>query len=99
MGNSYSSTTNKPDNKFENFYDIITFFDSLEHFEDIEFVKDLKCSAICISVPYCYYKDDAWFEEWKHRRPNEHLWHFDKNSLENFMRRMGFVLISSRSML
>lgn len=79
----------------ENFYDIITFFDSLEHFEDIEFVKDLKCSAICISVPHCYYKDDAWFEEWKHRRPNEHLWHFDKNSLSNFMRRMGFVLISS----
>lgn len=25
MGNSYSSTTNKPDNKFENFYDIIDY--------------------------------------------------------------------------
>ena len=61
----------------ENFYDVITFFDSLEHFEDIEFVRDLKCSAVCISVPHCHYRNDEWFENWKHRRPNEHLWHFD----------------------
>ena len=79
----------------ENFYDVITFFDSLEHFEDIEFVKDLKCSFVCISVPHCHYNDDDWFENWKHRRPNEHLWHFDKDSLANFMLRMGYSLVSS----
>ena len=79
----------------ENFYDIITFFDSLEHFEDIEFVKDLKCSAVCISVPNCHYKNDEWFENWKHRRPNEHLWHFNKESLCAFMKRMGYVLVTS----
>ena len=75
-------------------YDVITFFDSLEHFEDIEFVKDLKCRVVCISVPYCHNKSDEWFENWKHRRPNEHLWHFDKDSLVKFMERMGFVLCS-----
>lgn len=79
----------------ENFYDVITFFDSLEHFEDVDFVQDLKCSAICISVPHCHYKNDEWFENWKHRRPNEHLWHFDKRSLRTFMHRMGYVLVSS----
>lgn len=79
----------------ENFYDVITFFDSLEHFEDIEFVRDLKCSAVCISVPHCHYKNDEWFENWKHRRPNEHLWHFDKQSLIAFMSRMGYEVISS----
>lgn len=78
----------------ENFYDVITFFDSLEHFEDIEFVKDLKCNFICISVPYCNYKDDEWFENWKHRRPNEHLWHFDQYSLTNFMMRMGYKIVT-----
>jgi hypothetical protein len=79
----------------ENFYDVITFFDSLEHFEDIEFVKDLKCTSVCISVPYCHYVNDAWFENWKHRRPNEHLWHFDKQSLCKFMNRMGYELVSA----
>jgi hypothetical protein len=79
----------------ENFYDVITFFDSLEHFENIEFVRDLKCSAVCISVPHCHYKNDEWFENWKHRRPNEHLWHFDKKSLIAFMTRMGYEILSS----
>lgn len=79
----------------KNFYDVITFFDSLEHFEDIEFVKNLKCNSLCISVPYCHYINDAWFENWKHRRPNEHLWHFDKQSLCKFMNRMGYELVSA----
>lgn len=78
----------------EDCYDVITFFDSLEHFEDIEFVRDLKCNYICISVPYCSYKSDSWFENWKHRRPNEHLWHFDQYSLTNFMMRMGYGVVS-----
>ena len=30
--------------------DVITFFDSLEHFNDIEFVKDLKCKYAVISL-------------------------------------------------
>ena len=38
--------------------------------------------------------DEEWFENWKHRRPDEHLWHFDKESLVNFMNRMGYVLVS-----
>jgi hypothetical protein len=79
----------------DKFYEVITFFDSLEHFEDIEFVKDLKCSYVCVSVPDCHYKSDEWFETWKHRRPNEHLWHFNSISLEKFMYRMGYVLVSS----
>jgi len=37
-------------------YDVITFFDSLEHFEDIEFVKNLKCDYIFITLPWCHYK-------------------------------------------
>ena len=78
----------------DKFYEVITFFDSLEHFEDIEFVKDLKCSYICISVPECHYPDDEWFKNWKHRRPNEHLWHFNHGSLVKFMYRMGYILLS-----
>lgn len=79
------------------FYDVITFFDSLEHFEDIDFVADLKCNYICISVPHCHYKNDEWFREWKHRRPNEHLWHFDQQSLTSFMKRMGYSIVSGNN--
>lgn len=76
------------------FFEVITFFDSLEHFEDIEFVKELNCKYICISVPWCHYRNDDWFNNWKHRRLDEHLFHFDKNSLSKFMKRMGFKIIS-----
>lgn len=76
------------------FFDVVTFFDSLEHFEDISFVKDLNCNYICISVPYCHYFSDDWFFEWKHRRPDEHLWHFNETSLINFMESFGYNKIN-----
>jgi hypothetical protein len=71
--------------------DVITFFDSLEHFEDISFVKDLKAKYILISVPWCHYKSDKWFDDWKHRRPDEHLWHFNEKSLCEFMKENGYI--------
>lgn len=76
------------------YYDVVTFFDSLEHFPDIEFVKDLNCKYVCISVPHCHYFDDDWFLNWKHRKPSEHIWHFNEKSLTSFMRRMGFELVN-----
>lgn len=57
-------------------WDVITFFDSLEHFESLDFIKDLKCNYIVISAPWCHYpENDAWFLSWKHRKPDEHLHH------------------------
>jgi hypothetical protein len=83
------------DNILEKEFDVVTFFDSLEHMDDIEFVKDLKCNYICISLPWCHYFDDEWFETWKHRKPDEHLWHFNEESLQNFMTRMGYETINT----
>ena len=75
--------------------DVITFFDSLEHFPDIEFVKHLKCSFVIISLPWCTQgENDTWFENWKHRKPDEHLYHFNEKSLEQFMNRQGYDLIN-----
>ena len=98
----YKNPINTIEWRFSKFKDIAStginiclYVDKYSYEYTIEFVKDLKCGVICISVPHCHYKDDSWFEEWKHRRPNEHLWHFDKNSLSNFMTRMEFVLVSS----
>jgi hypothetical protein len=76
-------------------FEVITLFDSLEHFEDIDFVKDLNCSYICITVPNCHYVNDEWFEKWKHRRPDEHLWHFNEESLCKYMVSNGYELLTS----
>jgi hypothetical protein len=75
------------------YYDVITFFDSLEHFENIEFIRDLDCRNIIVSVPNCEYSNDKEFEDWKHRRENEHLHHFDYYSLRNFFDYAGWKVL------
>ena len=81
------------ENILEKHYDVICFFDVLEHFEKIDFVKDLKCDYIYISLPWCHYFSDKWFIEWKHRRPDEHLWHFNEKSIEKFFNEMGYDMV------
>lgn len=75
-------------------HDVVTFFDSLEHCPDIYFLNKLQCNYVCISLPWCHYFSDEWFTTWKHRRPNEHLWHFDDKSLTRFMTSQGFSCIN-----
>jgi len=75
--------------------DIITMYDALEHFEDINIIKNAKCKYICVSLPWCHYISDEWFENWKHRRPDEHLWHFNDKSLIQFFDDCGFDIINS----
>ena len=78
-------------------YDIVCFFDSLEHFEDISFVKDLKTKYVYISVPLCHNFSDEWFKNWKHRREDEHLWHFNIESIEMYMDEMGYKVVTGNN--
>lgn len=76
-------------------WDVITFFDSLEHYPTLDFVKNLNCNYIVVSLPWCHYpNDDDWFLNWKHRRPDEHLHHFNDKSLTNFFESCGFQLVT-----
>lgn len=75
-------------------YDVVTFFDSLEHFESIYDIKALRARNVVLSVPWCHYLSDDWFRTWKHRRPNEHLWHFDLDSLTRFMGEVGYSIVN-----
>ena len=63
----------------------------------IDFVKELKTKYIYISVPFCHNDNEDWFMNWKHRREDEHLWHFGLLSLENFMLDMGFEAVKMSS--
>lgn len=81
------------DSLYSRQYDLVTFFDSLEHFEDPSEIRNLNCNFVHISVPWCHYFSDEWFDNWKHRRPNEHLWHFNPESLGAFMASLGFEMM------
>ncbi len=74
-------------------FEVITFFDCLEHYHDISFVKDLNCELLVVSLPNCLYKSDEWFRDWKHRKPDEHISHFNEISLDSFMDAHGFDTI------
>jgi hypothetical protein len=76
----------KEENLYNNYYDIITFFDSLEHFDILPNLSKLNCQYLFISVPNCKYLNDIeWFNSWKHKRPNEHLHHFNFSALYNLL--------------
>jgi len=84
-------------------YDVITMFDSMEHFHNLKFLMDLDCNFLYVSVPFCHYNEiynenalsgNDYFENWKHRRPDEHIYHFDDRSLVDFMKQHGFIKMS-----
>ena len=77
--------------------EVITFFDSLEHIPDLSFVKELPCKTVVISLPHCHYHTEGqvWFNtKYKHRKPNEHLYHFNPSSLRLFMMRNDWIEIA-----
>lgn len=78
--------------------DVVCFFDVLEHFHDIYDIQKLKTDYIYVSLPWCEYKSDEWFESWKHRKPDEHLWFFNKDSLCKFFDEIGYDLITSSNL-
>ncbi len=75
-------------------YDVVCFFDSLEHFHDLGFLQKLKCNYVCLSTPNCVYLSDKWFENWYHRKPDEHIYHFSLESLTNLFGSMDYKLIA-----
>jgi hypothetical protein len=81
------------DNILKDHYDVVCFFDVLEHFENIDFIKEINCNYIYISIPWCHNFNEEWFMAWKHRREDEHLWHFNDISLINFFKENGFELL------
>ena len=74
----------------EKHFDVICFFDILEHFDDINIIDKLNCDYVYISLPWCHYDSDEWFLNWYHRKPNEHLWHFNDKSLTRFFEENGY---------
>lgn len=78
-------------------FDVVTFWDVFEHIPDLSFIEHLLCDTVVMSLPNCHYftKGKQWFDEkYKHRKPDEHLHHFNAMSLENTMRHYGWKVIA-----
>lgn len=77
--------------------DVLTMWDVLEHFPDLCFVKDLPYETICLSLPYCHIMTEGkeWFDSrYKHRKPDEHIRHFNEYSLSAMMDAYGWKTIA-----
>jgi len=75
----------------------VTFFDSLGHLVDpAAVVRDLAAGWVMVSVPWCHRPEDwCWFGPWKHRRPGEHLWHWNRDTLAAFFADLGYAEVVS----
>ena len=80
-------------------WDVVTFFDSLEHLIDpAGTIRRLSPRWLMVSVPECHYPHvPQWFMTWKHRRPGEHLWHWNRRSLAVFMDCQGYQEVMASS--
>ncbi len=84
--------------KSKEFFDVVTMWDSLINIPNMEFIFNLNCQYIALTVPNCHYKSKEWFEKkYIHRKPNENLHHFSKQSLCDFMFDFGYNLIDMDS--
>lgn len=77
-------------------FTVVSMFDSMEHMENPdEILKNIDTEYIIVSVPwYKPWMGDDWFISWKHKRDNEHLHHYSKDSLELFFDKYFYKLIS-----
>lgn len=80
------------DRAIEQSWDFVGMFDVLEHIADISFLSNLKTRYLGIAVPFCRWSEfgDDWFRDWRMRLPDEHLHHFDVQSLVKTLEHYGF---------
>jgi len=74
-------------------------FDVLEHIPDLSFLSRLKTRHLALAVPYCRYRElglagEAWFRNWRMLLPNEHLHHFDRESLTALLAHHGYACMT-----
>lgn len=57
-------------------WDVVTFFDSLEHMDSFSTIRKLRSKIIIVSTPL---RPDTFPDDlrWKHWKPGEHLHYFD----------------------
>lgn len=67
-------------------FDLICFFDSLEHLPSFDVIMGLKAKYVIVSIPKPpgFFLAEPW--RWRHFKPGEHLHYFSGASLDYLMR-------------
>ena len=73
-------------------YDIICFWDVLEHCYDFFFLEELLAMTNWVAVTVPIKPDGIAWENYKHYKPLEHIHHFQKDSLCALLHKFGFEL-------
>ena len=73
-------------------FDLVTFFDSLEHFENVRQPLHKSNRFVLVSVPNTPPNLEKFIDSWRHFRPGEHLHYFNLRSLTLLMKEFGFEL-------
>lgn len=76
-------------------WDTVCFFDVAEHIPNLAAVLvSLKTKRLIISLPWCHADELGldWFKTWKHRKPGEHIWHFNPLSLTGALAHFGYAV-------
>jgi len=72
-------------------YDLITFWDSLEHLPHHEYVRLFEMTdAVALTIPIK--PEGEPLETWKHWKPHEHVWLPDEEELTETFAAFGFRL-------
>lgn len=87
------------DTALQSSWDLVGMFDVLEHIPDLSFLAKLETDYLAVAVPYCRAVElgDDWFRNWRMLLPNEHLHHFDPDSLVALMKHHGFKCITTNT--
>jgi hypothetical protein len=72
-------------------YDLVTFWDVLEHIPDLEKLESVFRMATWIAVTVPIKPLDIPWNEYKHFKPKEHVRHFQEDELLALLRTFGFV--------
>ena len=74
-------------------FKLVSFFDSLEHMRNLEVLRSMRTAFILVSFPDVGDRDIEALKTWKHYRPNEHLFYFNRYTLKGLMNNIGYDLI------
>ena len=79
-------------------YDIVTFWDVIEHLPYLGCIKHIVDSARCVAatvpvMPEEMENNRELLEKWKHYKPDEHLRYFKQGEMESLFAEWGFYLV------